>query len=67
LHGVRLRAAKLGRALLASAKHSAVCQLLMSIPGVVTATAFVSAIEEPANFEHSRSAGAFVGLTTRRF
>jgi transposase len=68
-HAVRLRAAELGRKLLADARRSAACQLLMSIPGVgvVTATAFVSAIEEPANFKHSRSVGAFVGLTTRRY
>jgi transposase len=68
-HAVRLRAAELGRKLLADARRSAACQLLMSIPGVgvVTATSFVSAIEEPANFKHSRSVGAFVGLTTRRY
>lgn len=68
-HAVRLRAAELGRKLLADARRSAACQLLMSIPGVgvVTATSFVSAIEQPANFKHSRSVGAFVGLTTRRY
>jgi transposase len=68
-HAVRLRAAELGRKLLADARRSAACQLLMSIPGVgvVTATSFVSAIEEPTNFKHSRSVGAFVGLTTRRY
>ena len=68
-HAVCLRAAELGRKLLADARRNAACQLLMSIPGVgvVTATSFVSAIEEPANFKHSRSVGAFVGLTTRRY
>ena len=68
-HAVRLRATELGRKLLADARRNAACQLLMSIPGVgvVTATSFVSAIEEPANFKHSRSVGAFVGLTTRRY
>ncbi len=68
-HAVRLRSAELGRKLLADARRNAACQLLMSIPGVgvVTATSFVSAIEEPANFKHSRSVGAFVGLTTRRY
>jgi transposase len=41
----------------------------MSVPGVgvVTATSFVNAIEDPTNFKHSRSVGAFVGLTTRRY
>jgi transposase len=68
-HAVRLRAAELGRKLLADARRSDACQLLMSIPGVgvVTATSFVTAIEDPANFKHSRSVGAWVGLTTRRY
>jgi len=34
---------------------------------VATATAFTTAIEDPANFARSRSVGAWVGLTTRRF
>ena len=33
----------------------------------VSATSFIAAIEEPTNFKHSRSAGAWVGLTTRRY
>ena len=41
----------------------------MSIPGVgaVTATSFVAAIEDPENFSKSRSVGAWLGLTTRRY
>jgi transposase len=41
----------------------------MSIPGVgvVTATSFVTAIEDPGNFRKSRSVGAWLGLTTRRY
>lgn len=41
----------------------------MSIPGIgaVTATSFVAAIEDPANFRNSQSVGARVGLTTRRY
>ena len=35
--------------------------------GVVTATAFVAAVEDPANFKNSRSVGAWVGLTTKRY
>ena len=40
----------------------------MTIPGVgaITATAFTTAIEDPANFKTSRSVGAWLGLTTRR-
>lgn len=68
-HAVRLRAAELGRKLLADARRSEACQLLMTIPGVgvVTATSFITAIEDPTNFKHSRSVGAWVGLTTRRY
>jgi transposase len=41
----------------------------MSIPGVgaITATSFATAIEDPANFKNSRSVGAWLGLTTRRY
>jgi transposase len=66
---VRTRAAELGRRLVASARQSEACQLLMSIPGVgaITATSFATAIEDPANFKKSRSVGAWLGLTTRRY
>ena len=66
---MRLRAAELGRQLVADARRSEACQLLMSIPGVgaVTATSFATAIEDPGNFRKSRSVGAWLGLTTRRY
>jgi transposase len=66
---MRLRAAELGRQLVADARKSKACQLLMSIPGVgvVTATSFATAIEDPSNFRKSRSVGAWLGLTTRRY
>lgn len=66
---MRVHAAALGRQLTAAARHSQPCQLLMSIPdvGVVTATAFTTAIKEPANFAKSRSVGAWIGLMSRRY
>ena len=66
---MRLRVAELGRQLIADARKSEACQLLMSIPGVgtVTATSFTTAIEDPNNFKKSRSVGAWLGLTTRRY
>ena len=66
---MRRRAAELGRQLIADARKSEACQLLMSIPGVgtVTATSFTTAIEDPNNFKKSRSVGAWLGLTTRRY
>lgn len=41
----------------------------MSIPGVgvVVASSFTAAIEAPENFRRSRSVGAWLGLTTRRY
>jgi len=67
--GMRVRAAQLSRQLVASARVSEKCQLLTSIPGVgaVTASSFVAAIEDPANFSKSRSVGAWIGLTTKRY
>lgn len=67
--GVRSRAAELDRQLVAVARESAPCRLLMSIPGVgsVVAASFAAAIEAPENFRTSRSVGAWLGLTTRRY
>lgn len=67
--GLRARAADLGRKLVADARQSQACRILMSIPGVgaITATSFATAIEEPGNFRKSRSVGAWIGLTTRRY
>jgi transposase len=66
---MRVRAVELGRQLIASARHSEACQILMSIPGVgaITATSFATAVEDPDNFKKSRSVGAWLGLTTRRY
>jgi transposase len=50
-------------------KASPACRLLMSVPGigVLSALAFVSTIEEPDRFSRSRSVGAHLGLTPRRY
>jgi transposase len=66
---LRARVAQLSKQLIASARTSEQCQLLMSIPGigVVTASSFIAAIEDPANFAKSRSVGAWIGLTTKRY
>ena len=67
--GLRRQAAELSRQLIVSARQSQACQILMSIPGVgaITATSFATAIEDPGNFRKSRSVGAWLGLTTRRY
>ena len=67
--GVRARTAALSKQLVAAARASDQCRLLSSIPGVgaVTAASFVAAIEDPENFRKSRSVGAWIGLTTKRY
>jgi transposase len=66
---IRIRAAELGRQLVREARRSQACRVLMSIPGIgaITAASFATAIEDPDNFKKSRSVGAWVGLTTRRY
>jgi transposase len=66
---LRKQTAELSRQVLAEARRNQHCQLLMSIPGVgaITATSYLTAVEDPANFKRSRSVGAWLGLTTRRY
>jgi len=54
---------------MAEARQNQACRILMSIPGVgaITAMSFATAIEDPDNFKRSRSVGAWLGLTTRRY
>ncbi len=68
-HSLRSRAIELDRQLIASSRDNEASKFLMSIPGVgaVTASSYVAAIENPANFRSSRSVGAWLGLTTRRY
>ena len=51
------------------ARNDAVCQLLMTVPGVgpVTAMTFKAAVDDPRRFRRSRTVGAHVGLTPRRY
>ena len=51
------------------AHSDAVCQRLMSAPGVgfVTALTFKAGVDDPARFKHSRTVAAHFGLTPRRF
>jgi transposase len=58
---------KLDRQVMGRARKSAVCQQLMAIPGVgvLTALAFVTAVDDPTKFTKSRSVGAYFGLTPR--
>ncbi len=51
------------------ARNDAVCQLLMTVPGVgpVTAMTFKAAVDDPRRFRRSRTVGAHFGLTPRRY
>jgi transposase len=68
-HDIRMRAVDLTNLLLAAARKSHACRLLMTIPGVgaITATSFATAIEDLSNFKSSRAVGAWLGLTSRRY
>jgi transposase len=66
---MRKQTAVLTFQLIKAARANKSCELLMSVPGVgvVVATSFLAAIEGPENFKYSRSVGAWLGLTTRRY
>ena len=61
--------AALYRKLLGLARDDEDSRRSMTVPGIgpITAMAFHSAIDEPARFRRSRSVGAYVGLTPRRY
>jgi transposase len=51
------------------ARNNAQVRRFMTAPGIgpVTALCFLATIDDPARFKRSRSVGAYVGLTTRRY
>ena len=59
----------LDKALRAEARRDAVVRRCMTMPGVgaVTALAFRAVIDEPTRFAGSRTVGAYLGLTPRRY
>lgn len=63
------RIAALDSRIRASAKRHATVRLLMTAPGVgpITALAVVAAFDDAARFRRSSSAGAYLGLTPRRY
>ncbi len=66
---VRREIADLHRKLLALAREDEDSRRSMTIPGIgpITALTFHATIDEPARFRRSRSVGAYVGLTPRRY
>ncbi len=59
----------LDRRVKAMARTDALCQLLMTAPGVgpITALTYKAAVDDPRRFKHSRTVAAHFGLTPRRF
>lgn len=66
---VLARIAALDRRIRGIAKRHATVRLLMTAPGVgpITAMAVVAAFDDAARFRRSSSAGAYLGLTPRRY
>jgi transposase len=69
LKTIREQVEQLDRLIIEQAKQDAMCRHLMSIPGVgvLTALAFMTAIEDPERFRKSRNVGAYLGLTPKRY
>lgn len=63
------RIAQLETQLAAIAKHSPACQMLLTVPGIglITSTAMVAAVGNPASFASGRRYASFLGLTPREF
>ena len=61
--------AALDRDLLQRVKRHGTCRRLMTTPGIgpVSAFAFIATIDDPWRFKRSRSVGAYIGLTARRY
>ena len=61
--------ADLDRQVLKLARNNAQVQQFMTAPGIgpITALCFLATIDDPNRFRRSRSVGAYVGLTTRRY
>ncbi len=59
----------LDREVLMLARNDHQVRLLMTVPGIgpITALCYRATIDEPSRFKRSRSVGAYVGLTTRRY
>jgi transposase len=69
LRSVSEQVLKLDRIAARHAKDDKICRHLMTVPGIgsLTAAAFVTAVDDPEKFRKSKSVGAFLGLTPRRY
>lgn len=63
------RIKELDRQVLTAARANTTARLFMSVPGVgpITALSVASAFDDASRFKRSSSAGAYLGLTPRRY
>jgi transposase len=66
---LREQCAVLHKMMLKAVRADDTCRRLMTIPGVgaLTATTYVTTIDDPARFERSRDVGAHLGLSPRKY
>jgi transposase len=66
---LRQQCAVLHKMLIESVRSSTVCRRLLSVPGVgpVVALTYVTGIDDPARFAHSRDLGPHFGLIPRKY
>jgi len=59
---------RLHRVVITVVRGDELCQRFMRIPGVgpISALAYKTAVDEPQRFRHSKTVGAYLGLTSRR-
>jgi|SRR5215813_5574924 len=60
---------RLHKVVIAVVRRDELCQRFMHIPGVgpISALAFKTAVDDPRRFRHSKTVGAYFGLTSRRW
>ena len=63
------QAAALTKDMMRRARMDETCHRLMTIPGIgaVSAVAYIATIDTPDRFARSRSVGAYIGLTSRKY
>jgi transposase len=68
-HELRLQTVRLHKLILERVKNDELCRRLMTIPGVgpLTSLAYKTFVDRPQRFRRSRSVGAAVGLTPKKY
>lgn len=66
---LRQQCAVLHKMMLDVARRSSTCRRLMTVPGVgaLTAVTYLTTIDDPGRFQHSRDLGPHLGLTPRKY